>query len=130
MNKKLIAIGVALCMASVGAMADTLTLESKNISDPVQVNCNGVPGLPIPANGQLGPLKYAFLSDLFGGQTLACRFKVANNRVGTATLLISSDNTTAKVISYNPGAGYSVTINPSNATGQPVADMTVTLTKN
>jgi hypothetical protein len=128
LNKKLLTIGVAaLSLTTASAFADTLTLKNQNISSPIQVSCNNKTGLPIPAMGQLGPLKYVLVQALFGSHSISCTFTINGTAVGKAKLFIGPTSQQAQVLSYTAASGYSVTINPSNAITTPVSDMTVTL---
>ena len=136
-KKKLIAIGVATTFAFTASSvfadlpAPGLKLKTdKSEPHAVNVNCNGIPLLPIPGNGgHLGPYPYAKFA-IFG-KTLKCTFTESgtNNPVGSATLTISGGNQLGEITAYKPDNGFSVDINPVAATTNPVPGIEVTLSK-
>lgn len=131
-QKKLLAVGVGLALSAMTAttLANTLTLQSQNEPNSIAVACNNISGLPIPANGQLGPLSYISLYVLFQRKsTLNCTFSENGAQIGTATLQLGPKFQHAQILSDSVASGYSVTISPTSAISQPTSDITVTLTK-
>ena len=131
--KKLLVIGASLALSAMTAttLANTLTLQSQNEPNPISVMCNNIQGLPIPANGQLGPLPYVSLYLLFQRKsTLNCKFSENGAQIGTATLQLGPKFQHAQILSDSVASGYTVTVSPASALSQFTPDITVTLTKN
>lgn len=123
-KKVLMFVAGAALTASTMSIAAGLTLTGQGLSSNVGVTCNGMT-LPsqydIPANGSLGPLPWVMVYALFhGASTGTCDFFLDNGMhrpVGTATLKIKSDFSSADVVSYQPNAGYKVDMQTSDPTG-------------
>lgn len=127
MIRKII-LGATLALFAMSASAASLTLIN-NESTPIQVNCNGVTGIPIPAkqNGGKLSLPYFLIYAKFGAKDLQCTFTDDTKETGTAHLIVGDYLTTAQIPDYNPKTG--VTIAPLSAITTQTSDITVTLDK-
>ena|SRR3990167_400029 len=127
MIRKII-LGATLSLFTMGASAASLTLVN-NESTPIQVNCNQITGLPIPAKQDGGKLSlpYFLIYVKFESKDLQCTFTDGAGATGTAHLIIGSNLRTAQIQSYNPQTG--VTISPLSAVTTPASNITVTLDK-
>lgn len=127
MIKKII-LGATLSLFAMTASAASLTLIN-NEATPIQVNCNNIVGLPIPAKQDGGKLSlpYFLIYAKFGSKDLQCTFTDGSDATGHAHLIIGSYFTTAQIQSYDPITG--VTIAPLSALTAQTSDITVTLDK-
>jgi len=134
-KKALLATGLSLTLISsvifsATAVADGLTLVSKNSLAPISVFCNNKKGLyDIPANSSLGPLPWGVISLMFGTNSMDCHFILHNNskkEVGSAHMTVTA--TTGNISDVRViDTHYTVTANHAwNATNK---EITVTLTK-
>lgn len=125
MIRKII-IGATVALFSISASAASLTLIN-NESNPIQVDCNGIKGLPIPAKQDGGKLTlpYFLIAAKFESNNLNCTFTDGTGATGHANLTISDLFTSAQINSYDPQTG--VIIAPVTALTQPVSNITVTL---
>ena len=127
---KLILAGIAGLAISSATLADTLTLSTQNEPNPVSVNCNGKNGPQvIPPNGSINPIEFFMINLWFGSSTLQCKFTESNTglQIGTANLLLSSNMQQAEIQSIT--SPYQINITPSNALGNYVNNIAVTLIK-
>ena len=126
MIRKII-LGATLALCAMSASAASLTLIN-NESIPIQVNCNKITGLPIPAKQDGGKLSlpYFLIYAKFGSKDLQCTF-TSGTEAGAAHLIIGDYFTTAQIQSYSPQTG--VTITPLSAITTQTSDITVTLDK-
>lgn len=128
MIKKII-IGATLSLFAVCASAASLTLINNELH-PIQVNCNGITGLPIPAeqggDGGKITLPYFLIAAKFGSRDVKCTFTDGTGAQGNAELAIRRTFLSAQITSYSPQTG-GVVIDPTLALIQPVSDITVTL---
>ena len=130
MIKKMI-MGVGISLFAITASAASLTLIN-NESNQIQVNCNGMSGLPIPAaqgndSGKL-TLPYFLIAARFDSTDVHCTFTDGTGQEGHAEFVISDYYTMAQIKSYDPTSG-GVIIDPTSALTTPVSDITVTLNK-
>ncbi|MCX7121127.1 MAG: hypothetical protein NTZ67_05060 [Gammaproteobacteria bacterium] len=110
-NKKMVMVGLtaALSMTAISALAGSLTMKSQNEPNAITLMCGtsksseANTNLPVPANGQRGPLPYALISFMFGS-SLTCDFYNGSvspaNDIGTAVFSISSDLSTATISTF------------------------------
>src|SRR3990167_3051217 len=132
-NKKMLVLSLtaALSITAVNAVAGSLTLKSQHEPDVITVMCGATQSsetdthLPVPANGQRGPLSFDLISFMFGSN-LTCDFYDSSidraHDIGTANFLISSDASTATIASfqqYNPSK-YSVVISSGSHPNLPI----------
>lgn len=127
MIRKII-LGATLSFFAVSASAASLTLIN-NESTAIQVNCNNITGIPIPAKqgtdaGKLS-LPYFLIAAKFEGNNLNCTFTDGKGNTGNANLVISPTYLTAQIKSYDPKTG--VDVEPMASITAPVSDITVTL---
>ncbi|MCX7121128.1 MAG: hypothetical protein NTZ67_05065 [Gammaproteobacteria bacterium] len=122
-HHKILMTGLAATL-SMSAAAGNLTIQSQNEPYPITVKCGPSTSseidtqLPIPANGQRGPLPYILIRAMFHHLNLTCDFYETNNDIGSANLAIGSDYKTATIteLQNNDPSHYSITLStPLNA---------------
>ncbi len=117
--KKIMGTGLMICTACAinTAMADGLSLESKNIPTPIQVSCNGTQ-LPyeLPSNSNINDIPWLLIA-LTVGSSATCDFYLDepdHKKIGSAQFNLSSDNNEGEVTStplVDPTA-YAVSVTP------------------
>lgn len=139
MMKKIAFVSAAAMLSmSAATFADTLTLKNTNVADTIQVQCNGVPGLPILNNNQVGPLRFWLIKGTFQSKDnpLQCTFYNTAHPfaapIGVATLMMDKGPkpTNAKIHVDSLADGFTATIDPISATVTLTPDITVSLSQN
>lgn len=138
MKKMMVGIVGAAALLSATAFADTLSLNSQNMTNPITVKCGASrdaerdTGMPIPTDGQRS-IHY-FLVRILLGSPLYCDFYDGSADIGYAKLTISDDYMTAQINDFSfDQTHYNVAISSGSYNPLPVntsaKDISVMLTK-
>lgn len=121
--KKIRTLGLtaALLFAASSAMASGLSLKTINMPANIKVSCNGKT-LPqeIGPNNAVSDIPWFVVVTAFGGaETLNCDFLLndaGQEKVGSATLLVSLLHNQGEAANVHPNPGYAVSILPGENT--------------